>query len=172
MEAGETDAIEAIRKLDLTTKHIKRIDGYGLQLELPFEKDLKKYFNSFLNHPKPKIPKHIHQVWIGENEPPWEWINGFREQLTQHFPEWTHTLWREKDIADLVLENQIAYNMETQLSGKVNILRYELLYQFGGIYIDADMEWLNKKPLDTLLEQAEDTGFFAGKEDAGEFRYR
>lgn len=46
-------------------------------------------------------------------------------------------------------------------AGKSDILRYELLYRFGGIYVDTDVECL--RPFDELLQDARP---FIGWEDA------
>lgn len=154
-----TSSIQLKLLSDCKTNNYNCINDFENRIEL--EVLIPKY----LKQNKPTIPKYIHQVWIGENTPPWEWINTFKEELAANHPDWKYTLWREEDIKQLELINQWAYNDETQLSGKVNILRYELLHQFGGVYIDADMEWLNKKSLDDLIYKTNYTGLFAGKED-------
>ncbi|MBS1665476.1 MAG: hypothetical protein JST68_30825 [Bacteroidetes bacterium] len=111
------------------------------------------------------IPKKIHQIWIGPYPPPWKWIDSFRKAFTTAFPDWEYFLWREEDIAGLDLVNRDLYEKEQYPAGKADILRYELLYRYGGIYIDADAQWLNGKPLDELLERTGPTGLFAGRED-------
>ncbi len=54
------------------------------------------------------------------------------------------------------------YDLESTWNGKSDILRYLILYKYGGIYIDADSVWLNNKNFDDLLKQS--TGFFAANE--------
>ena len=46
---------------------------------------------------------------------------------------------------------------------KADFWRVCVLYKNGGIYIDADMVWINEKSFDTLLEQVNDSNVFAGK---------
>lgn len=156
--------------------HIDRIDreairitdtpsAYKIRVEYSFINEFKELLNQYYNEASPSIPNIIHQVWIGPHAPPWKWIDTFRKKFKSMFPEWEYYLWREEDIARLSLYNRDLYEAETRYSGKVNILRYELLYRFGGIYIDADMEWLNEKPLDELLLQTNPTAIFAGMED-------
>ena len=113
----------------------------------------------------PPIPKTIHQVWIGPSKPPYHWINSFKENFLQKYPGWKYKLWTEKDIQELTLINRDIYDKEENISGKVDILRYELLYQFGGVYIDSDILWLDNKPLDPLLENTNLTRMFVGRED-------
>ena len=37
------------------------------------------------------------------------------------------------------------YNIEPTYNGKSDLLRYLILYAYGGIYVDADMVWINNK---------------------------
>ena len=46
---------------------------------------------------------------------------------------------------------------------KADLLRLEILWREGGIYIDADMVWL-QKDLQDVLDASKDTGFFCGYE--------
>lgn len=45
----------------------------------------------------------------------------------------------------------------TNMYRKSDILRYEILRQFGGVYADVDYEWL--QPIDTICSRC---SFFAG----------
>lgn len=158
------ELIEKINSLnDIQVKSIETL--YQMEIEVNqcniLQENMKTYFNLIPQ----TIPKIIHQVWIGANLPPWQWIDSFRKNFMAKYPEWEYHLWRENDIADLKLINRSEYELEEVLSGKVNILRYELLYQFGGIYIDADSEWINNKPLQELIDSTNQTGIFAGWED-------
>lgn len=58
---------------------------------------------------------------------------------------------------------RIIYDIEETYNGKSDILRYLILYTYGGIYIDANSVWINEKSFDELLEQVNDSGVFAGK---------
>ena len=152
-------------KLDISCLKLIKTGGYGIELNFNLPLELNCLLNCYFESEEFQIPKHLHQVWIGSSPPPYQWINSFRKRFRDKYPDWKYSLWREEDIARIPFKNRHIYDDEHQLSGKVNILRYELLYQFGGIYIDADMEWLNEKPLDDLIENSKTTGFFAGKED-------
>lgn len=120
--------------------------------------------NSFLKNNPQKIPKIIHQVWIGPKEVPWKWINSFKEDFMKKHPGWKYYLWTDKEVAKLNLVNKTHYDNEKRYEGKADILRYELLYKFGGIYIDADSYWLGLD-LDDLIKQTNYTGFFAAIEN-------
>lgn len=91
------------------------------------------------------IPKIIHQIWLGPAAPPLEWMESWKKKN----PSWDYKLWTEENIPKLY--NQKQYDRITEYSGKADILRVEILYQYGGIYIDADCECLN--PLDDWLRR-------------------
>ena len=59
--------------------------------------------------------------------------------------------------------NKDIYNQESTLWGKSDVARYEILYKFGGIYIDADSVWINEKNLEECINQAKNTGLFFAK---------
>jgi len=89
------------------------------------------------------IPKIIHQIWIGDqNKRPQKYIDSWKTKN----PNWEHILWTEKNIPELI--NEAQYKAINEFPGKADILRYELLYFYGGIFIDADSECI--KPLDDL----------------------
>ena len=110
------------------------------------------------------IPRLIHQVWIGnQQQRPTRFIEGWT------LPGWQHKLWTEPEIDAFFLEfpdNADAYRWyyEQKLwHGAVDVLRYELLKQFGGWYIDADERRIAEpKEFDALFV---DTDFFAVEEN-------
>ena len=88
------------------------------------------------------IPLIIHQIWIGKNKKPECWMETWTKELINH-PQWTYKLWTEKEINDLEWCNKDIYDSETDYACKADILRYEILKQFGGVYVDADIVLLN-----------------------------
>ena len=112
---------------------------------------------------KQTIPKIIHQIWIGKRKPPYQWIDTFKVDLIKRYPEYKYYLWTEKNIKHLKLINKKHYLYEKTPHGRADILRYEILYQYGGIYIDADSKWFNKD-LTPLIEKTNNNGIFIGKE--------
>lgn len=94
------------------------------------------------------IPKIIHQIWIGPKKAP-----EFMHTWEDNHPDYKYILWDEERIEKELfpLVNQHIYDLygkeERQTwNGRSNPLRYEILYRYGGIYIDADTKSL--KPLD------------------------
>lgn len=111
-----------------------------------------------------KIPKIIHQIWIGPNKKPDIWMDTFAKDYIKENPEWKYMLWTEKEIDELNLFNKEFYKKEPKLAVKADIVRYEILRKYGGVYVDADSVWINNKSFDDLLELSESTGFFCALE--------
>lgn len=107
---------------------------------------------------EPKIPKIIHQIWVGPKELPKDFKKWQKTWLSMH-PDWEYRLWTDKDVAHFPLVNQEFYDTTTSYGEKANILRYEILYHFGGLYIDTDFECI--QPIDFLHHTCD---FFMGFE--------
>jgi len=89
--------------------------------------------------PIESIPQVIHQVWIGPEPAPTNWINTWKEKN----PSFEHRLWTEKEIDKLKLDNRELYEKYYSMgefASCSDIVRAQILRDFGGIYIDADME--------------------------------
>ena len=83
------------------------------------------------------IPHIVHQIWLGP------------KPLPKHSRKWQdlcnkygykYKLWRDNDVGKLI--NQKYYNEMKNKNcypGMADILRYEVVYNDGGIYIDFDM---------------------------------
>ena len=93
------------------------------------------------------IPKIIHQIWIGPKPRPVKFMDTFRYK----HPDFEYILWTESEMErrGFKLENQDAYDRMTEWCGKADILRWEILYRYGGIYQDADSVCL--EPFDEVF---------------------
>jgi len=79
------------------------------------------------------IPKIIHQIWLGDqSKRPSSLIDTWKEIN----PDWEHILWTEENLPNL--RNQEQFDSMKEWAGKADILRYELLHDYGGFFIDAD----------------------------------
>ena len=92
-----------------------------------------------------KIPKKIHQIWIGPKKMP-KHYKLWAESWKKFNPEWEYKLWDEKMINNFGLKNKDAYEANDNPGFKSDIARYEILNRFGGIYVDTDFECLKKIP--------------------------
>lgn len=108
------------------------------------------------------IPKVFHQIWLGSNPMP-DYAVLYAQGWLQHHPGWEMKLWTDGNIPPL--QNQKEFDEAEDMGRRPDILRYELLLAFGGIYLDIDMEC--QKNLEPLIRHAE---AFVGREsDEGEF---
>lgn len=96
--------------------------------------------------PAARIPKIIHQIWIGDAVP--QELIQFQESWKQYHPDWEYKLWTQHDIPYLNLYNKDLIAQAKNPAELADLLRYEILYQQGGVYIDMDFECL--QPLDVL----------------------
>jgi inositol phosphorylceramide mannosyltransferase catalytic subunit len=94
------------------------------------------------------IPHTIHRVWLG-GEPMPEEHKRFGDTFAQHHPDWEMRLWTDEDLPGLGIGAKERTLVRTQ-SELSNLIRYEVMRQHGGVYVDTDVECL--RPLTTLLE--------------------
>jgi len=105
--------------------------------------------NSFLQikpADKARIPKIIHQIWIGKKVP--EKFVAFQKGWQQQHPDWHYILWTQNDISSFGFFNSALIRASHNPGEISDIMRYEILYRFGGVYLDFDFECL--QPLDEL----------------------
>jgi len=115
---------------------------------------VKNYFDKKNQKNIDKIPKIIHQIWLG-GEIPERYVK-YREKMIQINPNWECKLWTDKDVESFGLKNKILYNNIKNLGARSDIFRYEILERFGGLYVDVDFDFI--KPFDDLCH----LDFFAG----------
>jgi inositol phosphorylceramide mannosyltransferase catalytic subunit len=90
--------------------------------------------------PDPKIPKIIHQIWLGSTFP--QKFSFYTNSWLKYHPEWEYKLWTDNDIEEFVLVNKKLFDETPNYGQKADIARYEILYKYGGLYIDVDFEGL------------------------------
>ena len=91
----------------------------------------------------------IHQIWIGPKKRPDIWMDTVKDFALKYGHE--YIVWDDKKVSELTLINREWYDKEPTYNGKSDILRYELLNQYGGMYVDADMVIINPVLLETLI---------------------
>lgn len=90
------------------------------------------------------IPQTIHFIWLG-SEPKAELLETIKRARELN-PEWEVRLWRDNDLD--WLENRSWFDSAPTYAGRANIARYEIVLRHGGLYVDADFEFL--RPMDDL----------------------
>ncbi len=96
--------------------------------------------------PQVRIPKIIHQIWLGSPLPQ-KYIQLQKSWQEKH-PDWEYRLWTDESVKNFKMQNQALFESATNWGEKADILRYEILYQIGGLYVDTDFECV--RSFDTL----------------------
>jgi mannosyltransferase OCH1-like enzyme len=88
------------------------------------------------------IPRVFHQIWINSSNPelPVK-FSAYRDSWLQRHPSWEYKLWN-LDNLDFVPQRMDLVKSSLSYAQMADILRYEILYRHGGIYIDTDFECL------------------------------
>jgi mannosyltransferase OCH1-like enzyme len=90
------------------------------------------------------IPRTIHFIWLG-SEPRAALLNTIERARVLN-PDWDVRLWRDDDLD--WLENRSWFDSSSTYAGRANIARYEIVLRHGGLYVDADFEFL--RPMNDL----------------------
>ena len=97
------------------------------------------------------IPKTLHFIWVGdESRRPDNCISTW----VKHHPNWTIKVWGNEDLASVGWVNaKHMRDMATrELNGVADMMRWEILYNEGGIVIDADSVCI--RPLEDWMLEA------------------
>jgi len=100
------------------------------------------------NRPRPVIPKILHQIWIGTLPAPSNLMRTWREK----HPDFEYILWNEAEIErrGLALSCSREIDIMSEINGKADIMRWEILYKYGGYFVDADSICI--EPFDAFFE--------------------
>lgn len=104
------------------------------------------------------IPRLFHRIFLDDPIP--EQFEAYWSRLKQMHPDWRFVTWADSSELGWV-RNQEAFKRATTHAGRSDVLRYEIMARYGGVYLDTDVEPL--KPFDPLIR--EDTPF-VGWEDS------
>jgi mannosyltransferase OCH1-like enzyme len=97
------------------------------------------------------IPRTIHHIWLGPDPLPDDhrpWIDSWK----RHHPSWEHRLWTEENLPEDPIRPEILERLRAPVE-RADILRLEILFRHGGVYVDTDLECL--RPLDDVLGDEE-----------------
>lgn len=87
------------------------------------------------------IPKIIHQIWIGPHTPPTSMMTTWHS----NHPDFEYILWTEDEVRrrGFVFKTQAKMDIMKEYCGIADLMRYEILYEYGGVFVDADSICLN-----------------------------
>jgi len=114
-------------------------------IQKQYEKGVKIIFNKKKDN---KIPKILHFIWIGGEFP--AYLNFCLKSWKFHHSDWEIKIWQDSNINEIIDQSNINYNEIPNIGAKVDLLRLEILYKYGGIYVDSDFFCL--KPIDDLIK--------------------
>lgn len=92
------------------------------------------------------IPKKIHYIWFGAEKP------DFVKNCIRSWEKLGYEIfeWNEKNY-DINKSQFLKYTYENKIYGFLSdYIRFDVLYNFGGIYIDTDVKVVKKLPDDML----------------------
>lgn len=110
------------------------------------------------------IPRRLHRIWVGSRLPD-EFAGYWRTWRSLH-PTWELIEWDDERLDVLPMVNRHLYVAADEYAPnnvgqfKADVARYEILWHYGGVYVDADLE--PRKALDPLLGR--DVDLFAAWE--------
>ena len=113
-----------------------------------YKDKIRVYPNTFRITSDMRIPKIIHYCWFGKKPIPkknMEWIDGWKRKC----PDYEIIQWNENNYD--VTKNQYMYDAykEKKWGFVPDYARLDLIYNYGGIYLDTDVEIIRK--FDELL---------------------
>jgi mannosyltransferase OCH1-like enzyme len=88
------------------------------------------------------FPKIIHQTWKNNIVPP-HWQSS-QDMWKKYHPDWQYILWTDDMNRNFIRDNfpmllstfdNFPYNIQ-----RADMIRYAILYKFGGVYCDLDLE--------------------------------
>lgn len=94
-------------------------------------------FSSY-NKVNDEIPRKIHQIWLGPKEVPKntkKWLD-----LCEKYG-YEYQLWRENELKEIIDSKYFyeTYAMQ-RFEDCINIVKYEILYNYGGLFVDANTD--------------------------------
>jgi inositol phosphorylceramide mannosyltransferase catalytic subunit len=95
----------------------------------------------------PQIPRVLHLIWLGGPIP--ESYVRLGERWKSVLVGWEVKWWTDVEVDQFEFPSKDVYNNVKNFGAKSDILRYEILYAQGGVYVDTD--FLAVKTLDDLL---------------------
>lgn len=101
-----------------------------------------------------EIPKIIHQIWSGIDEPLPNCFKELGDTWQEQYPHWKYIVWDNAKMNSFIQEyypqyvdvyNKFPYNVQ-----RWDAIRYLILDKLGGMYVDYDYESL--EPIDKLID--------------------
>lgn len=89
-----------------------------------------------------KIPKNIHQIWLGDKKIP-KHITEFMSEIKQKHPDYKYFFWTDENLPNMPETLKKVYDSLEHPAMKSDLLRVYVIYLYGGVYLDADYKLLS-----------------------------
>jgi mannosyltransferase OCH1-like enzyme len=97
------------------------------------------------------IPRVFHQIWLGPDPFPDEYA-AYQQTWIRHHPGWELRFWTEDNLPGDLRRPEATEPLRAPAE-RADILRLELVWRFGGVYVDTDIECL--RAIEPLIENAD-----------------
>lgn len=132
---------------------IKNSAQYNLMLRDQNSNQILDFYRQIYNQQLPskkpylaqnKIPKVIHQIWIGSDKVPESYLTNQSACKNLH-PSWQYKLWTDTEIKKHDYDKHKLYDaFKGNILAQKEIIQYQILRDFGGVVIDVDFICLKK----------------------------
>ncbi|XXQ30064.1 Glycosyl transferase [Plasmodiophora brassicae] len=99
--------------------------------------------------PAGSIPQRIHQIWLGDLKGAPADMRRRASRIRDLHPDWDYRLWTDDDVIDMEMRRRDLFDAADTAVGRADVLRWEIMFQYGGVYLDVDFDVLS--PLDDLV---------------------
>lgn len=100
-----------------------------------------------------KIERIIHQTWK-TTEVPYRYVQWVHSWMKNH-PDWKYMFWTDESARKLIADKYSSllpfYDSYLENIRRADAMRYVILHEYGGVYVDLDMESL--LPLDSIIRK-------------------
>lgn len=155
--------------------------------------EIELKYNTYINstNDEQKIPKIIHQIWIGGEIPPTE------KKLCEEWKKecerlgWKYILWGDKEVSEYEIKNKDLFDKTKSIGQKSDIIRLQILKEYGGIYLDTDFKFVrmfdekiltleffasltyDRKPIimNSIMGSSKKNNFIVGLNEIGKISY-
>jgi glycosyltransferase involved in cell wall biosynthesis len=91
-----------------------------------------------------RIPPLFHFIWLGDNLMP-QIYNDYIRSWALTYTDCKFVLWHDKNIPSDLVTGDLIYTIDNVVC-RADILRYEIIYKYGGIYVDMDFLSIHRMP--------------------------
>jgi len=111
--------------------------------DLPLDSDILANVSTRTVAGLPRIPRHIHMTWKTSMMPHWSYHKVW--QIMN--PDYKFSLWTDDKIVSFIKEHHPRFAQHLNILSnieKADLIRYAVLFTYGGIYADIDARLLKK----------------------------